>query len=597
MNEDNNNTSSTIIKNGGGGLPTVSNIESNDNTSTAETMSTDVEKQPPVANNNKEGQEDAGDGTTAEDQLLHGAPLYLCAMSLLLCMFLVALDQTIIVTLLSTVGEQFDDFGKISWISSGFLLPTAVLAMNWGKISLIFGRKYTMLVGIILFEAGSLVCALANSMNMLIGGRVLAGIGGGCIQVMVFVIMTEIVTIQKRGMVQGLVGASFGIASVMGPLVGGAFTAHVTWRWCFYINLPIGGIAFACIFFLWHPPRPTGTLKEKLAKIDYLGTALLATGMVLVLLALTFGSVSTPWNSALVISFFVVGGCLLVVFFVYNFTLSRNPMFPKEVCRVLSVMLCCLAFGCLFGAFMAAVLYLSTFFQVVLNANAMHSGIDLLPMIIPVVICSISGGIFISKTGITKPVAILGAMFASVGYGLLTTLDQNSSSAKRIGYLIIPGIGIGLSFQSLTLNCQVAAPKARGGVLIATSMLAFFRTTGGVIGSTVGQTIQSVVFRSQIEGKLPSSVDATNLVNSPELIRQLPEQYQTVIIDAFVFAYQRVMYFSLGLILAAFLIELFFTNKRIPKGPPQGPARTPSTEKTTPQSNESGPSTITNPDS
>ena len=217
---------------------------------------------------------------------------------------------------------------------------------------------------------------------------------------------------------------------------------------------------------------------------------------------------------------------------------------------------------------MAAVLYLSTYFQVLLNADTMHSEIDSLSMIIPVMICSVSSGIFTSKTVITKAVAILGARLASARFGLLTTLDHYSSSAKRIGYLIIPGVGIGLSFQSLTLNCQVAAPKANGGLLIATSMLAFFRATGGVVGSTLGQTIRSVVFKPKIDGKLLDNVDAADFVNSPKLIRQLPEQYQGLIIDGFVIGFQRVMYFSLGLILTAFIIELFFTNKRIPRGGP-----------------------------
>ncbi|ANB15625.1 Vba5p [Sugiyamaella lignohabitans] len=536
---------------------------------------------PELENNDEEAQrvrthntiEDAGDGTKASDQLLHGVPLILCAVSLLLCMFLVALDQTIIVTLLSTVGNKFGDFGKISWISSGFLLPTAILAMNWGKISLIFGRKYTMLVAIILFEVGSLICALCNSMDMLIGGRVIAGIGGGGIQVMVFVILTEIVSIEKRGIIQGLVAISFAVASVVGPLVGGAFTEHVSFRWCFYINLPIGGVAFACIWWFFNPPLPKGTLKEKLLKIDYIGTVLLAVGLVLVLLALTFGSISTPWNSALVISFFTIGGVVVVAFIAYNFSLSKNPLLPWVVVRVWRVDVVCVAFFMTFGSFMAAVLYLSTFFQVVLNADAMHSGIDLLPMIIPVVLCSASGGIFISKTGITKPIAIAGAVFATVGFGLCSLLDEHSSSSKRIGYLIVPGIGVGLSFQSLTLNAQLAAPKQNGGVLIATSMIAFSRSIGGVIGSTVGQTIQSVSFKTslkEIKG-IPSTVDLTQLVNSPELIRTLPQEVQGPIIQAFIKAFHRVMYFAIAMAGVAFITELFFTNQRIPIGQKQGP--------------------------
>jgi MFS family permease len=511
--------------------------------------------------------EEQGDGTLASQQILHGVPLISCALSLLCCMFLVALDQTIIATLLSTVGEQFDSFGDISWVSTGFLLPTCVLAMSWGKISIIFGRKYTMLVAIVLFEAGSLLCALAKSMNMLIGGRVLAGVGGGGIQVLVFMIMTEIVSIEKRGLLQGLVGASFGIASVMGPLVGGAFTSDVTWRWCFYINLPIGGVAFVLISYFFRPPRAKGSLREKLARIDYIGTFLLALGLVLVLLALTFGSSSTKaWNSPMIIAFFVVGGVVFLGFLGYNFTLSKNPLLPSAVVSVFYVDIVAACMFCVFGAFLTAALYLAIYFQVVRNADAMHSGIDLLPMIVPVVICSIVGGILITKTRYVKPFAIFGTLVGSIGFGLLTLLDQNSGLGQRIGFLLLPGIGIGSLLQSLTLNIQLNAPKRDGGVMMATAFLAFLRAMGGIFGSTIGQTVLFVVFKQHLaEANLPPGVDYTAYINSPAAIHQLPPEQRDAVIGAFVKGFQGSMYFALGLFLAGFCMSLCFSNTRIPK--------------------------------
>lgn len=510
--------------------------------------------------------ESAGDGTTAADQVLHGIPLLLCALALLLCVFLVALDQTIVATILEEVGSKFGDFGKVSWVSSGFLLPTAVLAMNWGKISLVFGRKYTMIVAIVLFEIGSLVCALANSMNMLIGGRVLAGVGGGGIQVMVFIIVTEIVTIDKRGMLQGLVGAAFGIASVVGPLVGGAFTSNVTWRWCFYINLPIGGFAVLCIWYLFNPPPPKGSLKEKLLAIDYLGTFLLAAGLIFVLLALTFGSTDKPWNSAMVIAFFVVGGVMLIAFGVWNFGFSKIPLVPARVAKIPQVIAVCISFFLVFNAFMSAVLYLSTYFQVAKNADAMHSGLFLLPMIISLVIFSILMGIVVSKTRLTKPYAFFGTAVASIGFGVMSMLEADTGPAKRIGYLILPGIGIGCLFQSMALSIQVAAPKDQGGVLVATAMIGFFRSLGGTVGSALGQTIQSVIFSGKVSKlNLPSDVDPLALLNSPELIRKLPKELADKILDAFVDGFHAVIYYGAASAAVAFFIVFFFTNKKIPK--------------------------------
>lgn len=509
--------------------------------------------------------ESAGDGTTAADQVLHGMALLLCCLALLMCIFLTALDQTIIATILSTVGNKFGDFGKISWIASGFMLPTAVLAMSWGKISLIFGRKYTMIVGIVLFEGGSLVCALANSMDMLIGGRVLAGVGGGGIQVMVFVIISEIVTIDKRGMVQGLVGAAFGMASVVGPLVGGAFTSHVSWRWCFYINLPIGGVALCLIWYLFNPPPPQGNLKEKLLKIDYIGTVLLSAGLVLVLLALTFGSTDKPWDGGLVIAFFVVGGGLIILFGLYNFLLSANPLIPGRVAKVPSVLAACITFFFVFSAFMSGVLYLSTYFQVVHHADAMHTGIDLLPMIIAVVLFSVTIGVLVSKTRFTKPFVLWGTGVSSIGYGLMSLLDENSSVPQRIGLLILPGVGIGSCFQSITLSTQVAAPKDDGGVIIATSMISLSRSLGGSVGSAIGQTIQSVIFQQQLKGlDLPDHITPEAILNSPDRIAQLPQHIQTQIIGAFVAGFTDVIYFGMACMLTAFCFALLLTNSKIP---------------------------------
>lgn len=192
---------------------------------------------------------DAGDGTRREDQYLHGIKLVLCMISIFLCLFLVALDQTIVVTLLTKVGNEFNSFDKIGWLASGFLLSMAVLTATWGKISIIMGRKVTMYVAIILFEIGSLICGLSNSMGLLIGGRVIAGIGGGGIQSLVFVIISEVIPIEKRPIGIAILASTFAVASVLGPLIGGAFTNQVTWRWCFYINLPAGSLALAFFFF------------------------------------------------------------------------------------------------------------------------------------------------------------------------------------------------------------------------------------------------------------------------------------------------------------------------------------------------------------
>ena len=281
---------------------------------------------------------DAGDGTKREEMYLEGKELILCFVAIFACFFLFALDQTIIATLLTTVGNKFNAFDKIGWLSAGFLISMAVLVAVWGKLSIIFGRKITMMVAIVLFEAGSLMCALASSMNILIGGRVLAGIGGGGVQSIAFIIVTEILPIQKRPMGMAILSTVFAVASVLGPLIGGAFTSHVTWRWCFYINLPVGGAAFLLFVFVYNPPKAKGSIREKLKLIDYLGVLLLSAGLVVFLLALTFGAGGQyAWNSAAVITCFVVGGAVSIIFFIWNVWFSKHPMLPWEVLRVFQI--------------------------------------------------------------------------------------------------------------------------------------------------------------------------------------------------------------------------------------------------------------------
>lgn len=521
------------------------------------------------AENPQPEEESAGDGTVASQHYLSGVPLISCMGSLLITMFLIALDQTIVATILTTVGERFNDFGKVSWLTSAFMLPMCVLALSWGKISMILGRKYAMLVAIVLFELGSLICALANSMDMLIGGRVIAGIGASGVQVMVLVIISEIVPVQKRGLAQGLVGASFGFASVAGPLVGGAFTSNVSWRWCFYINLPFGAIAFVCIFYFFRPPMPTGALWPKIKKIDYFGTFLLTSGLILVLLALTFGSTDKEWSSPLVISFFVVGGVLLICFLVWNFRISKDPLVPWNVVKVPSVIIAALCFLFFYGAFMCFVLFTAIYFQVVHNEDALHSGLSVLPAIVPVIIFSILGGVLISKTRFVKPFICIGAAIGTIGAGILLMLDVHTPSPKKIGYLILVGVGSGLSFQSIIISAQLKAPKAGGGVLIATAFASLARQLGGIIGSTVGQTIYTVVFKTKLLGdpNLPTSVksDISALINSPTLVQTFPEDTRETVLKYLVDAYRSTTYLTIAFFGTTLVLGLFTTNARIPK--------------------------------
>lgn len=535
----------------------------------------DLEKQQTNASSKKFKEADAGDGTSKEDHYLHGTQLILCFVSLFLVLFIFALDQTIIATILTTVGTKFNSFAQVGWLSSGFLLAMAVFIQPFGKLSIIIGRKWAMVVAIILFEGGSLMCALASSMNVLIGGRVLAGVGGAGINSGVFVIASEVVPINKRPFALSIFSVTFAIASVLGPLIGGAFTSHVTWRWAFYINLPVGGLALAVFLYSFRPPTPKVDIKAELLRFDYFGTFLLISGCVVFLLALTFGTEEFPWNSGAVISCFVIGPVLLIAFCIWNFGFSKNQIIGTEVVKVPQIIASTLCISGMFSAFIMSLIYGSIYFQVIKDASPLGAGLHLLPTVIAVVISSMASGILVQKLRFVKPYNIASGILGPIGCGLLTLLQVDSSFSKQVGLLIIIGVSAGLAMQPSILSAQIKAPKTPSGMIMTTIFINFSRSILSAFGTVLADAVYTASLRNIFKKNVAKLTDPeilqdlqklniNELISSTEILKTLnPETVhfvKTQIMDAI----RNVYYTTIGFAVISFLACFFVTNKKLP---------------------------------
>ncbi|KAM0747337.1 MFS general substrate transporter [Meredithblackwellia eburnea MCA 4105] len=520
---------------------------------------------------NKTGQELEQDDVQEPSTLLKGKKLVLVTIGMMFSIFLVSLDETILAPALPTISSQFHSLDRLAWIASAYFLAETPFLLFWGQVLTLFDVKRVFLLCVGIFEVGSIICGSSTSINVLIFGRAVSGAGAAGIFISCIAILTKVTTLQQRPIFMGVFGAMFVLSTTCGPLLGGVLTDRVTWRLCFYINLPFGVLALTAIIF-FVKPSPAAPMSEtlisdtraklahgrlddkittprsvvfRLVALDWVGTVLVLGAIACLVLALDWGGVTYAWSNPRIISLLIVSGILTASFISYE-VWARNEIsiLPLRFFGNRTIVGAALEAFFIMMNVMLATFFLPLYFQATRGASAERSAILMLPFILGILAAVAIASTIITKVGYYKPFLILGPLILSVGSGILYTIKEHTPISKLVGYQLILAMGMGFAMDNTVVAVQA---ELQDDMVVpqASAVVTFTQLLGGTCGLALANAIYGTWLSRYLRQYAPDA--PFDLVrNSVAAIRQLPKDLQPGVITAYVRAINNVFVVGVG---------------------------------------------------
>ncbi|ORX84148.1 MFS general substrate transporter [Anaeromyces robustus] len=450
---------------------------------------------------------------------------------IVLSMIMSSLDITIISTALPKISAQFHSYESFTWVITAYMLTNTAIQ----PIADIFGRKFMMTLTLVLFIISSFICGVSPNIGTLILGRAIQGIGGGGISVLVNVIIADIVPLRKRGVFMGVNGAIFSLSSIIGPLLGGFFTDNLTWRWAFYINVPIGFVCLIIFTLFFKMPKDKGSFMEKIKRIDFIGTISIIGSLVSLLLGLNWGGQKYPWNSTTIISLFTVGIILFIIYIIVENKFAKEPITPPSLFKYRNITFSSLTSFFSGAAFLTCVNTLPLLYQDGRGFSATIAGLRLTPAVFCITISAIGSGFFISKWGHIDIYIKIGSFLMIFSSYCVTLIGMNTELIKEVFIYIFFGLSVGLIFQNCVMSAQQVSPPEH--LAISTTLISFFNNIGAVVGVAIHGAYLQNAFPSLYKERYPDYKkpitvnDIHNVPNGPSIyVESLQKTYRYTVI-------------------------------------------------------------------